>query len=341
MIKLRKRLPVNKKKYIIAKKKLRILITGFSGFVSQYFLEYLNIIEPSSTVLGISRSNPEFGFEQFDKLDIEFKSLDLLNKLEVERLIASFKPEYVLHLASVSSVAQSWKTPYDSFVNNTNIFLNIVEQVRLLKLPCRILSVGSSEEYEEVEEHQLPLTENSNVVALSPYAVARISQEMLSKIYSDGYNMDIVMTRSFNHIGARQKDKFVISSFAKQLVQLSQNNNTSKKITTGNLNIVRDFLDVRDVVKAYYLLLKKGTKGDVYNICSGKGTLLKDIIHTMSSVLKLDVEIELNPALVRPNENKKIIGSYKKINTHLGWEPTISIENSITSIIEYWQDQLA
>lgn len=319
---------------------LKILITGFSGFVAEYFIEYLNTVENNCKVLGIARSAPDFNYSKFSNLSIEFKSTDLLNKSEVEVIINNFQPEYILHLASVSSVAQSWKTPYDSFVNNTNIFLNIVEQVRILKLPCRILSVGSSEEYGEVEESQLPLTENSPTVPLSPYAVSRISQEMLSKIYADGYNMDIVMTRSFNHIGPRQKDKFVISSFAKQLVHLSKSNVLNKKIITGNLNIIRDFLDVRDVVKAYYLLLKNGTSGEVYNICSGRGTLLKDMITIMSKVLNIDVEVELNPLLVRPNENKKIIGSHQKIKNHFGWQPTISLEESLKDIIEHWKLQL-
>lgn len=316
---------------------MKILITGFSGFVAEYFIEYLNSVEKNCTVLGIARSAPTFNFSNFANLDVEFKAMDLLNKLEVELVIKNFKPDYILHLASVSSVAQSWQTPYDSFVNNTNIFLNIVEQVRILKLPCRILSVGSSEEYGEVDETQLPLTEHSPTVALSPYAVARISQEMLSKIYSDGYNMDIVMTRSFNHIGPKQKDKFVISSFAKQLVLLANSNTPNKKIVTGNLNIVRDFLDVRDVVKAYYLLLKNGAKGEIYNICSGKGILLKDIIIQMSSYLNINVSIELNAALVRPNENKKIIGSHQKIKNHFGWQPTISLEESLKDIIEHWK----
>ncbi|MFY7965552.1 MAG: GDP-mannose 4,6-dehydratase [Chitinophagaceae bacterium] len=320
---------------------MKILITGFSGFVAEYFIEYLNKVEVNCKVLGISRTAPKLNLDNFANLEVTVKQLDLLNKSEVENVIQDFKPEFVLHLASVSSVAQSWQTPYDSFVNNTNIFLNIVEQIRILKLPCRILSVGSSEEYGEVDEKHLPLREESEIKALSPYAVARISQEMLSKMYADGYNMDIIMTRSFNHIGARQKDKFVISSFAKQLVQLSKNQNSPKKITAGNLNIVRDFLDVRDVVKAYYLLLKKGKKGEVYNICSGKGTLLKDIVQKMSAVLDLEIEIELNPALVRPNENKKIIGSYEKINSHLGWAPNITIENSLENIIKYWQEELS
>lgn len=316
---------------------MKILITGFSGFVAEYFINYLNTVESNCTVLGIARSNPKFNFSNLTNLSIEFKAIDLLNKSEVEAIIKNFRPDYILHLASVSSVAQSWQTPYDSFVNNTNIFLNIVEQVRILKLPSRILSVGSSEEYGEVDESQLPLTEHSPTVALSPYAVARISQEMLSKIYADGYNMDIVMTRSFNHIGPKQRDKFVISSFAKQLVLLANSDTLNKKIVTGNLNIVRDFLDVRDVVKAYYLLLKNGSKGEVYNICSGKGTLLKDVVVQMSSYLNIDVSIELNAALVRPNENKKIIGSHQKIKNHFGWQPTISLEESLKDIIEHWK----
>lgn len=319
---------------------MKILITGFSGFVSHHFLEYLNTVETNCEVLGVSRSEANFDLSNLNNLKIQFSKLDLLKKNEVEAIINDFKPDNILHLASVSSVAQSWQTPYDSFVNNTNIFLNIVEQIRLAKLPCRILSVGSSEEYGEVDESQLPLTENSVTVGLSPYAVARISQEMLSKIYADGYNMDIVMTRSFNHIGPRQQDKFVISSFAKQLVMLAKQQSKANKIVTGNLNVVRDFLDVRDVVKAYYLLLKNGTKGEVYNICSGKGTRLKDIIAQISTLLNINVEVELNPSLVRPNENKKIIGSYEKLKTQLGWQPTISLENSLKDIVEYWHNEL-
>ena len=205
------------------------------------------------------------------------------------------------------------------------------------KIECRILSVGSSEEYGEVAEKDLPLTEEHALKPLSPYAVARVSQEMLSKIYADGFNQDIIITRSFNHIGPGQKDSFVISSFAKQLVQLAKNNSTNNTITTGNLSIVRDFLDVRDVVKAYYLLLKKGLKGEVYNICSGNGIVLKDLVVKMSEILKLDVIIKEDPQLLRPNENKKIIGSYRKINLALGWRPEIPLEQSLADIIDYWQ----
>lgn len=316
---------------------MRLLITGFTGFVSQHFLALLNKEEPGSVVLGIDKNSPDFNFSDFTNLIISFENIDLLNRSATDKIIDSFQPEYVLHLASVSSVAQSWHTPLDSFVNNTNIFLNLVEQIRIKKFRCRILSVGSSEEFGEVTEKELPLTEEHPLKPLSPYAVARVSQEMLSKIYADGFSMDIVMTRSFNHIGPGQRDVFVISSFAKQLVQLSKETSASKTITTGNLAVIRDFVDVRDVVRAYYLLLKSGRRGEVYNICSGKGIVLKDIISTMSDLLNINVDTLVNPELIRPNENKKVIGSYQKIKDELGWQPEIVIKKSLADIIQYWQ----
>ena len=318
---------------------MRLLITGFTGFVSQHFLALLNKEEPGSIVLGIDKNSPDFNFSAFTNLTISFENIDLLNRSATDKIIDSFQPEYVLHLASVSSVAQSWHTPLDSFVNNTNIFLNLVEQIRLKKFRCRILSVGSSEEFGEVTEKELPLTEEHPLKPLSPYAVARVSQEMLSKIYADGFSMDIVMTRSFNHIGPGQRDVFVISSFAKQLVKLSKEPSATKTITTGNLAVIRDFVDVRDVVRAYYLLLKSGRRGEVYNICSGKGIVLKDIISAMSELLNINVDTLVNPELIRPNENKKVIGSYQKIKEELGWQPEIDISKSLSDIIQYWQSK--
>ena len=319
---------------------MKLLITGFTGFVSTHFLKLLNTVEPGAEVLGIDKNFPDFKFDIYPNLKITFKDIDLLKKKDVEEALITFKPQYILHLASVSSVALSWQTPFESFVNNTNIFLNLAEQVRINKIDCRILSVGSSEEYGEVAEHELPLTEENSLRPLSPYAVARVSQEMLSKIYADGFNLDIIITRSFNHIGPGQKDNFVISSFAKQLVQLSKQNSITNIIRTGNLNIIRDFLDVRDVVKAYYLLLKKGRKGEVYNICSGNGIILKDIIIQMSTILKLNITLEVDPQLIRPNDNKMIIGSYQKLKTELGWQPEINLEKSVVDIINYWQQKI-
>src|ERR1019366_2026315 len=229
-------------------------------------------------VIGIDIHAPSFNIENFKYIKCDFQKLDLLNKAEVEKVVSEFKPNYVLHLASYSSVAFSWEKPVESFTNNTNIFLNLIETIRSLKLNCRILSIGSSEEYGNVNAVDLPLKETQVLKPISPYAVARVSQEMLSKIYADSYEMDIIMTRSFNHIGTHQKDFFVIPSFAKQLINLKKTNSEIKELTTGDTSIVRDFVDVRDVVKAYYLLFKKGKKGEIYNLCSGKGISLNEII---------------------------------------------------------------
>jgi GDP-4-dehydro-6-deoxy-D-mannose reductase len=316
---------------------MKILITGITGFVSAHFLDYLNVVEPGAAVMGVARNIDEFDTNRYPNLKITIKLIDLLNKDAVGIIISDFEPEYILHLASVSSVALSWQTPLESFVNNTNIFLNLVEQVRVYKIKCRILSIGSSEEYGEVTEEQLPLTEEHILNPVSPYAVARVSQEMLSTIYAQGFNLDIIITRSFNHIGPGQKDKFVISSFAKQLVQLANDDSKEKKIITGDLSVTRDFLDVRDVAKAYYTLLKKGKSNSVYNICSGNGIMLKEIIETMSKLLNIKIITQTNPALIRPNENRKIIGSYKKMKIDFGWTPQITLEQSLTDIINYWK----
>jgi len=318
---------------------MKILITGFTGFVSLHFLDYLNSAAPGAEVMGIDKNPLSFDPAAYPNLHITFRDIDLLNRGQVNETLAGFRPGYILHLASVSSVALSWQTPLDSFVNNTNIFLNLVEQVRINKINCRILSVGSSEEYGEVREDELPLTETSILKPLSPYAVARVSQEMLSKIYAEGFGLDIIITRSFNHIGPGQKENFVISSFAKQLVQLSKHMSDNNTLVTGNLAVVRDFVDVRDVVKAYYLLLRNGRKGEVYNICSGNGIQLKDLVVRMSEQLNMKIDLKVDPGLIRPNENKKVIGSYKKINEELGWKPEIPLDKSLADIIAYWKEK--
>ncbi|HMD00576.1 MAG TPA: GDP-mannose 4,6-dehydratase [Ferruginibacter sp.] len=319
---------------------MKILLTGFSGFVSKHFLDMMNVKEPGTEIIGIAREQPTFDIASFENLNIKFCRADLLDKASVDKILSEFQPEYILHLASVSSVALSWQTPYESFVNNTNIFLNVVEQVRLNKFKCRILSVGSSEEYGEVSEDLLPLAETYTLKPVSPYAVARVSQEMLSKIYAEGYDLDIVMTRSFNHIGPGQKENFVISSFAKQLIQMSQHPSGKNILIAGDVSIIRDFLDVRDVVEAYLLLLKNGKSGEIYNICSGHGRSLNEIIQTLASQLGINVTVKTDPARVRPNENKKVIGSNQKIREELGWAPKISFEESLADILSYWKNKL-
>ena len=317
----------------------KYLITGSSGFVGRHFLDYLEDNKIKCQVLGLDLDamSPH---REFEYVKLTTDSVDLLNQSDLERIIYDFQPNYILHLASFSSVAFSWKNPTLSFKNNVNIFLNLLEVVRKYKLKARILSIGSSEEYGNVNPSETPLTENSPLRPLSPYAVARVSQEMLSKLYAASYGLDIIMTRSFNHIGPRQKDIFVVPSFIRRIMEAKLAGKEEMNLTTGDLSIVRDFSDVRDVVKAYYLLLKKGRKGEVYNICSGLPTKLSEIIEITSQILEIKVQTEVNPDLIRPNDNPLIMGSNSKLKADTGWEKSYDLSQSINDIIEYWNESL-
>jgi len=303
----------------------------------------LNLLESKGehvSVLGIDLHEPAFNTAGFKHVSCEFEKLNLLDKDSVQNVMYQFQPNYIIHLASYSSVSFSWKNPILSFQNNTNIFLNILESIRLHNIKVRILSVGSSEEYGNVEEKTIPLSEDHTLKPVSPYAVARVSQEMLSKVYVDGYGFDIVITRSFNHIGPGQPDIFVIPSFAKQLVEGWKNNQKKITLTTGDLSIIRDFLDVRDVVKAYFMLLTKGRSGEVYNVCSGRGISLIEILKKMADVLKVECEPVTDVRLVRPKENMVITGSNKKIMKETGWSPEIRLETAIEDILSDWKERL-
>ncbi|MBA4423350.1 MAG: GDP-mannose 4,6 dehydratase [Syntrophus sp. (in: bacteria)] len=257
----------------------RYLITGFSGFVSKHFLKYLEGLQQQVSVLGVDIVQPDFGLDWLSHVQCDFVKMDLLDREGVEKIIFQFRPSYILHLASYSSVAFSWKNPVKSFQNNTNIFLNVLDAVHSVNSGIRILSIGSSEEYGDLIGGNTLFHEDNTLNPISPYAVARVSQEMLSKVYAKGYGLDIVMTRSFNHIGPGQKETFVIASFAKHLVEMKKRGVSSPKLITGDISLIRDFVDVRDVVRAYDRLLKKGRKGEIYNIC-GEGRIFVKGTHS-------------------------------------------------------------
>jgi len=319
---------------------IKYLITGFSGFVSKHFLEYLDACGEKAEVYGIDINQPDFDLSRFTNIKCYFRELNLLNKDDISNVLFQVHPDYILHLASFSSVAYSWSNPVASFVNNTNIFLNLVEQLRVLHSPCRMLSVGSSEEYGNMNAGDMPLKENGLLNPISPYAVARVSQEMLSRVFVDGYGMDIVMTRSFNHMGPGQKDVYAVSSFAKQLVESKNRGDKTCRLVVGDVSIIRDYVDVRDVVKAYYLLLKHGSRGETYNVCKGEGIALSEIVKMMAKILDVSVEININKELFRPNDNRIIVGSNKKIFEAVGWTPKITLEDTLKDIIGYWSSKL-
>jgi GDP-4-dehydro-6-deoxy-D-mannose reductase len=318
----------------------KILITGISGFVGGHFVQYLSTNHQDLEIHGISRSKPDWDFApampELTK-NSHFHQADLMNIPKIKSLIEEIQPDYILHLAAQSSVAESWKTPVNSFMNNTNIFLNIIDTVRLNDFNARVLSVGSSEQYGIVSEQDLPLTEDKPQCPANPYAVARVAQEQLAKIYATGYGLNICCTRSFNHCGPGQADRFVVSAIVKQFMRIAHGLQ-DPVIHIGNGAIVRDFIDVHDVVEAYRLLLKQGKRGEVYNICSGKGRSILDIVTLLSDMYHIDVQVQEEQSQIRPIDNPRIIGSYQKIQRDLGWKPTIPFEQSLRSMYQYWDE---
>ncbi len=314
-----------------------MLITGFSGFVSRHFLNYLMENDLSYEVLGVDVNPPKFSMGDYaPTLTMSFEQVNLLDKEAVEDMIASFRPDYILHLASFSSVAYSWQHPADCFMNNTSIFLNVTEALRKHDLcDCRLLSVGSSEEYGNVKKEELPLREDMPLVPVNPYAVARVSQEMMAKVLADSFGMQIMLTRSFNHMGPFQDERFVIPSFVRRILDIAESDAKSGEIETGDTSIVRDFVDVRDVVRAYYRLLLDGKAGEVYNICGEKGVSLAEVVDRIADIVGVSVTTRVNPDFVRPGDNQVVIGSAEKIRQDIGWTAEIPLRQTLTDMIEH------
>jgi len=320
----------------------KILITGISGFVGGYYVDYLTSHGDIFEIHGISHSKPAWDFlpvpsEQLNDHHVHLADLNDIPR--IKSLIGEIQPDFILHLAAKSSVAESWNSPVVSFVNNTTIFLSIIEAVRLSDTPARVLSIGSSEQYGIVSENDLPLREGSPQRPANPYAVARVAQEHLARVYGEGYGLDICCTRSFNHCGPGQTDKFVASAIAKQFARISLGLQ-DPVIEIGDGTIVRDFLDVRDVVAAYALLLDKGVPGEVYNICSGRGYAISELVTLLADRLRIPVRIHQNPMKRRPRDNHQIVGSYEKIRTELGWRPHIPLADSLQEMSAYWKNRL-
>lgn len=313
---------------------MKYLITGISGFVGGHLVEYLCGKQEVQEIVGIDSRMPDFGWMDKSCIGkVRCVGSSLLDIDGLGKVIKEERPDYVVHLASLSSVAESWRYPVNSFINNTNIFLNLIETVRMNELKTKILSVGSSEEYGVVSRDNIPLHEDHPVNPMSPYAVARVSQEYLSRIYAKGYGIPIICTRSFNHVGPRQKEHFVISSFVKQAVEVKLNRRTA--ISCGNLSIVRDFIDVRDVVKSYALLLDKGVAGEIYNVCSSKAYVLGDILNEICKKVDIEGRYSSDERLLRPIDNPIIVGSNKKI-LELGLQLDYSLDRSLDDVIKYW-----
>lgn len=307
-----------------------VLITGGFGFVGKELISKLKDLG-EWRISAISRNNFIIKKNQINGIKVIFG--DLRDPAFVQQTISTVNPDYIIHLAAESSVAYSWKEPNLSFQNNVNIYLNILEAVRKVGLKSRILSIGSSEEYGIVDKKDIPITEKIKTNPVSPYAVARLAQSELSKVYTKGFGLDIVSTRSFNHYGENQTERFVIPSFINKVLDQKYNENI-QQIEVGNLSIIRDFLHVKDVINAYIALLNYGVSGQMYNVCSGKGYSLKEILTHIYEVCEINENYMISEKFIRPDDNPVIIGNYEKLHRLTGWKPVIDLKSGIQSMIK-------
>lgn len=314
---------------------IRVLITGITGFAGSHLADYLNL-KAGVKIYGIKRWRSRT--ENIEHLigKIEFYECDLRDASSVRDLIDMLKPDMIFHLAAQSFVPTSWSAPAESLDTNIMGELNLFEAVRRSKIDPLIQIAGSSEEYGAVQEDEIPIKETTPLRPLSPYAVSKVGQDMLAYQYFKSYGMRIVRTRGFNHTGPRRPSVFVCSEFAKQIVDI-ENGVQEPVIEVGNLEAIRDFTDVRDMVKGYWLALEKGIPGEVYNICSGIGWKIGDMLSTLISLGRVKVEVRIDKQKLRPSDLPCLIGNATKFKTTTGWKPEIPFEETLQNLLDFWR----
>lgn len=316
----------------------KVLITGISGFAGSFLAEHLlqkNEFEIWGTYLSDSSLVNLAGI----KNKVNLVQLDLLDCDKVIKTISDISPDYIFHLAAIPSVRESFANPSKVFFNNVDSELNLLEAVRLKKLPeTKILIISSAEVYGLVSRENLPINEDTPLRPTSSYGVSKLTQDFLGLQYFLAYGLKIVRVRPFNHIGPRQTPGFVVSSFAKKIAELEKNN--SNLIKVGNLTSKRDFTDVRDMVKAYLLAIEKGTPGEVYNIGSDKSYSISEILDKMIKISGRNIRFEIDQSLFMPSDNPETVSDSNKFVKLTGWKPEIDIDTTLRNTLDYWRGEV-
>ncbi len=315
----------------------KILISGITGFVGSHLAEYL--INQGMEVAGSVRWRSRLENIETIRDKIQLIDCDLRDAFSVKKMIEYFRPDYIFHLGAQSFVPFSWHAPQETFITNVISEINIFEAVRELKLSPLIHIAGSSEEYGLVKPDEVPITEENPLRPLSPYGVSKVAQDLLGYQYFKSYGMKIVRTRAFNHTGPRRGEVFVSSNFAKQIAEIEKGKRPPI-IYVGNLEAVRDFIDVRDVVVAYWLSLVKGVPGEVYNIATGVGRKISQLLDILLSFSPVKIEIRQDPGRIRPSDVELLIGDCTKFRKQTGWMPKIPFEQTLEDLLKYWRDRV-
>jgi len=296
----------------------KVLITGITGFAGSHLADYL--LDLGHEVYGIVRWRSRTDNIEHIKDKLKLVNADIKDGYSLQRVFGETKPGYCFHLASQSFVLESWNSPLETLSINVLGTCNILEAIRLKCPECITLIAGSSEEYGLVYDDELPIKEDNPLRPMSPYGVSKVATDKLGILYYMSYNLPVIVTRAFNHTGPRRGEVFVTSTFAKQIAEI-ENLGNPPVIKVGNLEAKRDWTDVRDVVKAYWLAITKGKYGEVYNICSGNAIRVADMLDILLNYSNKCITIEKDESRMRPSDVPLLFGDYSKFKNLTGWKP--------------------
>ena len=314
--------------------KRKIFISGASGFVGSTLARYLDF--PENEIYGTSFPHKPKPLGLKCSNDIRY--LDIRREGDITEFIKETRPDRVFHLAAVSNVGCSWEKRRETIETNILGTQHVFEALRKYSPQTRVLFVSSSDVYGDASMDDRALCEDDDTKALSPYAYSKIGGELLSRFYADVEGLYIVIARSFPHTGPGQSPDFVCSDWAYQIAKIEEGSK-EPVMKVGNIDVKREFSDVRDVVKAYVQLLEKGRKGEIYNIASGKAVSLQKILDMLLSFSYLSIKVQVDSQRLRKKDILCLRGDNSKIRKETGWKPEISLRQTLEDLLEYWRNE--
>ncbi len=315
---------------------MKAMITGVTGFAGSHLAEFL-LERGDYEVSGIDV--PGCGLEKIEPIrqKVDLIECDIRNALSLTKALKSAGPDRIFHLAAQAFVRTSWQSPAETMNTNLVGTLNLFEAVRSIGLDCRILAAGSSDEYGKTGDS--PVDETCPLRPLSPYGVSKAAQNLLAYQYCQSYSLDIVCTRAFIHTGIRSPEVYVASNFAKQIAEIEAGLK-QPVLLVGNLEAVRDFCHVKDMVRGYSLALEKGEGGATYNICSGRGLSIRQVLDMLLEMTDAPIEVRQDPDRLRPSDITTLVGDCSRFRKATGWKPEIPFEQALRELLDDWRNRL-
>jgi GDP-4-dehydro-6-deoxy-D-mannose reductase len=309
---------------------VRALITGAGGFVGRHLAAFAT--SAGAEVIGLGRGEPAAGVDQL-------RRVDLLDVAATAEAVAAAAPDAVFHLAARASVGESWNSPEETVRHNVMTTHHVLAAVREHAPAARVLIAGSGEQYGAPSS--LPIAEDHPLAPRNPYALSKAQAELVGGFYADAHGLDVVRTRAFNHAGPGQADTYVISALARRIALAEREARAGETVTieVGNTAVARDFTDVRDVVRAYWLALESAEPG-TYNVASGRAVAIARVLELMTGMAGVNIETHTNPDLLRPQEAMEVCGSAERLRAATGWEPQVPLQRTLADTLDWWRTRL-